>query len=305
LDFLSKQFDAFIATNKRGWEMKFLSIRQPGKFAFVAFLALAFAMVSLAQYDQPSQQQVPSDKSGASGQGPAAQGAPAQVPPKLNPKEETDYKILATLPESDRSTPDKRIQLGLQFLQKYPGSRYQEAVYNQLVSAYFVKQDWVNFYAYADKAVAMDPDDVDVLTAVGWVIPHLYSKDDADADKKLDKAESYENHAIEVIPSLQKPDNLSSDQFAQAKAGKLAQAHSALGLIYFRMEDFANSVKELQLATQGDASPDPTDLYAMGVGLRQLKRNGEATEAFAKCAAIPGGLQEPCKQSAEAAKSAK
>ena len=283
--------------------MKFLSIRRSANF--IVFLVVVFATLSLAQYDQPTQQQPPSDKSGTPGQGSAAQGAPAQAPPKLNPKEESDYKVLITLPESDRSTPDKKIQLGQQFLQKYPGSRYEESVYNQLVNAYYFKQDWVNFYASADKVIAIDPDDVDVLTVVGWVIPHLYSKDDSDSDKKLDKAESYENHAIEVMAALQKPDNLSDNQFAQAKAGKLAQAHSALGLIYFRMQDFGDSVKELQLAMQGDASPDPTDLFALGIGLQQLKRNGEAADAFAKCAQVPGGLQDRCKQSADEAKSAK
>lgn len=284
--------------------MKFLGIRRSANFVFAVFLAVAFASVSFAQYGQSTPQPA-TDKSGASGQGSAAQGAPAQAPPKVNPKEESDYKGLITLSESDRSTPDKKIQLGQQFLQKYPGSRYEESVYNQLVNAYYAKQDWTDFYASADKVIAIDPDDVDVLTVVGWVIPHLYNKDDPDADKKLDKAESYENHAIDVMAALQKPDNLSDGQFAQAKAGELAQAHSALGLIYFRTEDFANSVKELQLAMQGDASPDPADLFALGVGLQRLKRNSEAADAFAKCAQIPGGLQDRCKQSADEAKSAK
>jgi len=280
--------------------MKFLSIRRCANVSFVFSLAAIFTSVSFAQYGSSTQQQSPADKSGASAQGP-----PAPAPPKLNPKEEADYKGLVTLPENDRTTPDKKIQLGQQFLEKYPGSRYEESVYNQLVTAYYAKQDWNNFYASADKVIAIDSDDVDVLTVVGLVIPHLYSKDDPDADKKLDKAESYEKHAIEVIPALQKPDNLSDGQFAQAKAGKLAQAHSALGLVYFRMQDFGDSVKELQLAMIGDDTPDPTDLFALGVGLQQLKRNSEAADAFAKCAQIPGGLQDRCKQSADQAQSAR
>ena len=64
-------------------------------------------------------------------------------------------------------------------------------------------------------------------------------------------------------------------------------------------------MKELQLATQGEASPDPTDLFALGAGLQQLNRNSEAADAFAKCAEIPGGLQERCKQMADQAKGAK
>lgn len=258
---------------------------------------LVFAGPSCAQYAPAAQQEPPpSDKNAQ---------PPKQEAPKLNPKEEADYKALNAVPDSDRSVADKKIQLAQQFLQKYPGSRYEESVMNQLVSTYYLKQDWNDLYSTADKAVAKDPDDVDVLVVVGWVIPHLYNKDDPDAEKKLDKAESYEKHAIDVIPTIQKPDNLSDDLFAKAKSDKLSQAHSGLGLVYFRQQDFPNSVKELQLATDGAASPDPTDLYALGVGLMQTNRNSDASDAFAKCGAIAGGLQDRCKQMATQAKGAK
>ena len=288
-------------------EMSFFSARKALILALVIFFAAGFATASLAQQTQ----QPPPDKSGTPGQGSSAQGAPAQAapappaPPKLNPKEEADYKALKGVPDGDASTADKKIQMCQEFLQKYPDSRYQESIYNQLVSAYYAKQDWISFYANADRVLGMDPDDVDVLTVVGWVIPHLYNKDDPNADKGLERAANYEKHAIEVIPTLAKPESLTDEQFAQAKQGKLLEAHSGLGLIYFRKQDFDNSVKELQLATQDNSSPDPTDLFALGVGLQQLSRNGEAADAFAKCGQIPGNLQARCKQSADQAKSAK
>jgi hypothetical protein len=258
-------------------------------------LMATFAAPAFAQYGGAAPQDTPSqaDKS--------EQTKPPQAP-KLNPKEEADYKALNTTPDSN---PDKKIQLGTQFVQKYPGSRYEESAMNQVVQAYYAKQDWNNFYSLADKAVAKDPDDVDVLTVVGWVIPHLYKSDDPDASKKLDKAESYEKHAIDVIPTLTKPDTMTDEQFAEAKSGKLAEAHSGLGLVYFRQQDFPNSVKELQLATIGNTSPDPTDLYALGAGLMQLNKNSDAADAFAKCGEVAGALQDRCKQMAAQAKGAK
>jgi tetratricopeptide (TPR) repeat protein len=281
-----------------GGKMK-LFFRNKINMAWIPLVLLGvLAVPSFAQYAPPAEQQqpAPSDKNAP---------PPKQEAPKLNPKEEADYKALNAVPDNDRSAADKKIQLAQQFLQKYPGSRYEESAMNQLVSAYYVKQDWTDLYASADKAIAKDPDDVDVLVVVGWVIPHLYNKDDPEADKKLDKAESYEKHAIDVIPSISKPDNLSDEQFAQAKADKLSQAHSGLGLIYFRMQDFPNSVKELQLATTGASTPDPTDLYALGVGLMQTNRNSDASDAFAKCGEIAGALQDRCKQMATQTKGAK
>jgi len=290
--------------------MPFLSTRKSLVLALLISIACAGATASLARQQT---QQAPPDKSGSSGQGSSGQGASGQsapvqaapAPPKLNPKEEADYKALKAIPDGDASTADKKIQMSQQFLQTYTESRYQESVYNQLVSAYYAKQDWISFYANADRVLGIDPDDVDVLTVVGWVIPHLYNKDDPDADKKLDRAANYEKHAIDLIPALPKPESLTDDQFAQAKQGRLSEAHSGLGLIYFRKQDFDNSVKELQLATQDNTNPDPTDLFALGVGLQQLSRNGEAADAFAKCGQIPGNLQARCKQSADQAKSVK
>ena len=149
------------------------------------------------------------------------------------------------------------------------------------------------------RAIAKHPDDINILTLVGWVIPHQYNPDDADAANKLEKAQTYEKHALDVIASLSKPVTLSDEQFAAAKSQRLEQAHSGLGLIYFRKLDYDNSVKELQQATQMAAPPDATDLYALGVGLEQLSRYSEASDALQKCSAIPGQLQDRCKQSAD------
>jgi len=215
---------------------------------------------------------------------------------KINPKEQADYKAFVAVTD-----PDKKIQLGKDFLQKYPTSAYISAVYDQLVSAYYTKQDWTSFYATADQAIAKDPDDVDTLALVGWVIPHVYNPDDPDHEKKLDKAETYEKHALEVLPVLTKPASMTDEQFATAKAQRESQIHSGLGLVYFRQMDYDNAAKELQLATMG-SDPDATDLYVLGVTLQNLKRNSDAVAAFQKCSQIPGGLQDRCKQNAQSVK---
>ena len=197
---------------------------------------------------------------------------------------------------------DKKIQMGNEFLQKYPKSILAEAVDAGLVTAYFDKQDWKNFYASADNALALKPDDVDVLTTVGWVIPHFFNPNDPDADKRLGKAETFEKHAIQVLEKMPKPNYLSVAQFAALKAQKSIQAHSALGLVYFRREDYDNSAKELQQATQNNASPDQTDLFVLGASLLNLDRPAEAADAFDRCSQIAGGLQDRCKQNAATAK---
>lgn len=223
----------------------------------------------------------------------------APAAPKVDPQEEAAYKAFYDAKAQDADT---RIQLGQAFVQKYPTSRYEESVYAGLTQAYYMKQDWKNFYSNADKAVALNPDDASILVMVGWVIPHRLNPSDPDASANLDKAERYEKHAIEVVGTMQRPAGMTDDQFAQTKASLLSQAHSGLGLVYFRRQDSDDSVKELQQATQGSASPDPTDLFVLGLGLQSLSRYSEAADAFNRCGQIPSGLQDRCKQSADAAK---
>ncbi len=276
--------------------MKFFSTRNAAIFLAAASLAFAAAASSVVQAAPSQQAPAPAAQPGAQDK-----TAPAP-PPKLNPKEEADYKAFTAVAPSDAS---KKIQLGQQFLQNYPGTRYEEAVENQLVDAYYTTQDWNSFDAVSARVIEKDPDDVDALTVVGWVIPHLYNGDDPDKDKKLSKAEGYEKHAIELLANIQKPANLTDQQFAEARSQKLIEAHSGLGLVYFRQQDFDNATKELQLATNDNPMPDATDLYVLGVSLQQSNKNPEAADAFNKCAQIPGVLQDRCKQSAATAKSAK
>jgi tetratricopeptide (TPR) repeat protein len=239
------------------------------------------------QQQQPQPQSQPADKSAA----PAA--------PKVDPAEEADYKAFYELKPEDT---DKRIELGNAFVQKYPSSKYAESVYTGVALAEYNKQEFDKMYANADKALALNPDDVQILVIVGWVIPHTYDPSDANAAAQLDKAEKYEKHGLETLPTLQKPATLTDDQFAKAKIAYESQAHSGLGLIYFRRQNWEAAVAELNKATALPAPPDPTDYYVMGASLVKLDRYSDAADAYSKCAAIPGGLQARCKQQADDAK---
>ena len=197
---------------------------------------------------------------------------------------------------------DKRIKLGEAFLRKYSNSKYTESVHVGLVNAYYAKQDWQNFYASADKALALNPDEIDVLVTVGWVIPHFYDRRDPDAEKLLEKAETYEKRAIPEIANMPEPPDMKDAQFSDFKTQKLNQAHSALGLVYFRRQDYESAVKELQQATQSTETPDQADLFVLATSLDKLNRHGEAADLFDRCGQIAGGLQEQCKRSEARAK---
>ena len=175
-------------------------------------------------------------------------------------------------------------------------------MYAGLSQAYYAKQDWKNLYLISDKALAVNPDDVDILTMVGWVIPHVIDPNAADAGKQLDKAEDYEKRAIKDIPTLTKPPGMTDEQFSTTKLEKTAEAHSGLGLVYFRRQDFENAATELQQATQTNPNPDATDFFALGASLQNSGHFAEAVDAYTRCSQIMGSLQDACKQNADKAK---
>lgn len=210
-----------------------------------------------------------------------------------DPKEEAAYQAFHKASEQDA---DKKIHLGIAYLAKYPSDRHTGAVYEELSQTYYDKKDLPSFYTYSEKGLALFPDDVHLLALSGWVIPRVFDAHEADADKKLDKAEIYEKHALEAMDKLQKPSSVTDEQFSQFKTGESAIVHSGLGLVYFRREQYEASAKELEAATQTQATPDPTDYFILGADLENLGRYKEAANAFNRCAQMPGSMQDNCKK---------
>jgi len=218
----------------------------------------------------------------------------AQRQTNEDPKETAAYKEFYKAAE-----PAQKIKLGTNFLHKYPKSYLDEPVEVGLLDAYYSNKDWKNVYSTADSALALKPNDVYVLTTVGWLIPHVYNPDDPDAGKLLTTAEQYSKYAIDVVPKMDKPSHMNDKQFEAMKDQYTHKAHSALGLVYFRRGYFDLSVKELQQAISGLPNPDETDLYVLGVDLDNLKRYSEAADVYDRCAAQAGGpFVDRCKQSA-------
>src|SRR5208282_3536913 len=119
---------------------------------------------------------------------------------------------------------------------------------------------------------------------------------------ELEKAESYEKHVLEILPTLPKPEKMTASEFTATKLGYESQAHSGMGLVDYQRQNFADAVTELTKATAQAAQPDSTDYYVIGVSLGRMDRYSEAAAAYTKCSAIPGDEQSVCKQKAGEAK---
>jgi hypothetical protein len=110
-------------------------------------------------------------------------------------------KFQAVSPEE----PKKKIQAGEAFLQRYPASRYRASVYSDLTGAYLQTNQVPKMLDAGEKALALNPKNVQVLAMLGQTIPRVTSASAPDADAQILKAEHYSKRAIETMSSIPKP----------------------------------------------------------------------------------------------------
>jgi tetratricopeptide (TPR) repeat protein len=250
------------------------------------------------QSQQPSQQQPPADKDKQPNPAPLSMDN-APVNALASPEEDSAAKTV-----QQTTDPNKRIQQAEEFLQKYPQSRYRPSMYQALVSGYFATQQVPKMLEAGEKEVELNPNDAPVLAVMGQSLARTYNAKAPDAAKQLDKAEMYSKRAIEITPTLTKPENLTDEAFANAKNDTLVMAHSGLGLVYIRRGKFSDAIPELEQSVKADThpDPDPVNYYLLGVADKQTSHFEAAAAAFSKCATVQSTLQAACKSSAEDAK---
>lgn len=219
--------------------------------------------------------------------------------PPVNAEEDAAYKALADAPATDQT---KRIELGEAFLQKYSASRYRANVYMVLTMAYLQTGEVEKMEVVADKELALNPNDVQVLAIVAQTLPRAISAKTPEPEKQLAKAERYSRKAIELTPTYPKPPNVTDESFSLVKNQTLAMAHGGLGLVYIRRGQYKEAIPELNQSVTVDPNPDPVNYYLLGMAEAKTSHFDDSVAAYNKCAAIINPLQETCKKSAEETK---
>lgn len=277
--------------------MKFRTNHRLSLFLTAYFLA-ATAVFAQTQQQQPQPAPAPaqSDKSAN------PQVAPLTLdstPPPVTAEEEAAIKAFREFKSEDLP---KKDQMALDFLQKYPQSRYRPEIYFWLMVSYRSQNQTDKMEDMADKKLELTPDDPQTLAIVGSTLPRAMNASTPDPQKRLAKAEQYCQKALDLLPTMQKPDTVSAEAFENAKNQTAAMAYSGLGLVAFRRGKFPDAITNLEQSVKVDPQPDPVNYYILGISDERSSRFDDAVTAFKKCAAIPGGIQTTCTQNAEEAK---
>lgn len=239
----------------------------------------------------------PADKKDAPADNTITLDSPAGPP--VNAEEDAAYKAIADTPADQQA---KQIELAEAFLQKYPDSRYRPNIYSALTMDYLRAGQIGKMEAVADKELALNPNDFQTMAILGQSLPRAMNSSTQDPAKVLAKAEQYSRKAIELAPTYPKPANVTDEMFSAAKAQTLAMAHGGLGLVYVRRGQYKEAIPELNQSVTIDPTPDPVNLYLLGLANTKAAHFDDAIAAYNKCALSAGAMQDTCKKAAEEAK---
>jgi len=265
----------------------------------VAAISCGNVASGLAQGTSPTTTPPPSDKDKS--QTPVAPLTMDAVQPPVNAEEDAAIKVYRATPDTDVP---KKLKAGNDFLEKYPQSRYRAEVYSWQVKGYMAEGEIDKMGVAGQKELELAPNDAQTLAILGSMLPRSMpaSMTEEQKQKLLTQAEDYSKKALDLVPTLPKPEGVTDEKFLLAKNQIQAMAYGGLGLVSFRRSKFAEAIPNLEKSAKLDPNPDPVNYFLLGVSNEKASHFDDAIAAFTKCAAIPNSLQPTCKAGIEEAK---
>lgn len=147
------------------------------------------------------------------------------TPPPVSAEEDAAFKTYSAIPLTDS---DKKISAGEDFLKKYPESRYRPPIYANLTIMYVQTGQAQKAMDTGDKEVQLEPNDVATLAILCQTIPRTLNSSTPNPNDLLTKAETYGKRALDVTPTLAKPEAVSDADFTNVKNRTMAMRTAGL-----------------------------------------------------------------------------
>lgn len=172
------------------------------------------------------------------------------------------------------------------FMGAFPNSRLQQQIMQMAVYTLTQLKDSQRLSAFAEKALAADPNGVSTLVVLA--VAYAEFPDPAYASR----AETYAHKALDRSKLETKMDATQLQLYS-------GLAHSALGYALMRQDKTLPAIAELKTAAaelKGHPDSYPTALYRLGFAYAKTGKLAEAKAVLSEAAAIQGPYQQPAQE---------
>jgi tetratricopeptide (TPR) repeat protein len=194
------------------------------------------------------------------------------------------------------------------FVAKFADTEFKAWVYSRAAEAAERKGDGPKVIIYSDFALEADPKAYHPMLMEAAELARSTRENDLDKDEKLGKAEKLAHQAIEIVPTVAKPNPQIPDaQWEEIKKEFIGDAHRDLGMIASVKKKYDVAIAEYKQAVEIPKDPDTPTFIRLAAAYTDNKQPDEALAVLAKMPANPqlAPFVEKEKKRAELAKAAK
>jgi tetratricopeptide (TPR) repeat protein len=159
---------------------------------------------------------------------------------------------------SDATDPNKKVELAEAFMKKYPNSPFVYFGYIEEIKAYQALGQGDKAMQAAVNALKLSPENLDALSFEAFALPYVFKPNDSSSAEMLARAQSDSKKALDLLQKIQKPANVTDDQFNQFMKGKRALFNSTLGYGSLQNKDYAGAITYLKAAAEDNPSDNLT-----------------------------------------------
>ena len=190
----------------------------------------------------------------------------------------------------DTQDPLRQKELGLRFVERYPGSIVLREAYELIARAFVAIGDDAGGLTWAERSLRLMPENPFLLVMVADV---------AARQRQPDRAETSARDALAYVANAETPAPLTSSQWPAVRNELRATAHFELGRAAAMRSQYSEAEASL-LESLRLRPDDRLTLYVLGLTRVELKDDAGAASAFAGAMQSSGPVAAPARQALRA-----
>ena len=193
----------------------------------------------------------------------------AQAPAQASPyKDRAEYDAYNAIIQA--KDPNAQVEAADKYLAAYPQTKLGENVYSIKLQAYQKLNNVPKVEETAAKLLEVNPKNLNALVLLSTIFPQTFNPQDPAADQKLSAATEHAKTGLEQLAALQKPGQMSDDDFKKQKDQLESVFHHTEGFAALQKKDYDAAQGELKKSVEMNPG-DAVGIYQLGVSYLSMK----------------------------------